>query len=150
MMTNIQREIFGSEYELPDILTTHQWLVFNWYSGVGKVHKSKYLYLVRSGISSFLIVHIHSNNVASFVYTSFSKCWPLLKPPKLLHSNTYSPYLAESMRPGSKLSDFQGRLFIIGFLVLVRRQMMVTLWTSWKQERTRLKISEKFTQWILT
>lgn len=150
MMTNIQREIFGSEYELPDILTTHQWLVFNWYSGVGKVHKSKYLYLVRSGISSFLIVHIHSNNVASFVYTSFSKCWPLLKLPKLLHSITYSPYLAESMRPGSKLSDFQGRLFIIGFLVLVRRQMMVTLWTSWKQERTRLKISEKFTQWILT
>lgn len=150
MMTNIQREIFGSEYELPDILTTHQWLVFNWYSGMDKVHKSKYLYLVRSGISLFLIVHIHSNNVASFVYTSFSKCWPFLKPPKLLHSNTYSPYLAESMRPGSKLSDFQGRLFIIGFLVLVRRQMMVTLWTSWKQERTRLKISEKFTQWILT
>lgn len=26
MMTNIQREIFGSEYELPDILTTDWYL----------------------------------------------------------------------------------------------------------------------------
>ena len=36
-------------------------------------------------------------------------------------------YLAEAMGPGGELADLQGRLFIIGFLILVRIQVVVSL-----------------------
>lgn len=47
-------------------------------------------------------------------------------------------YLAEAMRPGSKLSDFQGRLFVVSFVVFVRGQMMIAIQTSWIWQKGKM------------
>lgn len=77
------------------------------------------------------------------MYLFFKWLATFLTPKPVVFFNKCSPYLAEAMRPGSKLSDFQGRLFIIGFLILVRRQMMVAVWSSWSQKQ---KNGTKFRQ----